>query len=146
MSEFSFMSARLRRGDMTAVEKLFQMSWSLIFWVCCIFAFGFAMLYSAGNGSFQPWAADQLVRFIVGLGIVAVIALIDVRLLLRYAYIFYGAVLVLLVAVAFMGFIGGGARRWIDLGFMNLQPSELMKPALVLALARYFHGVGTEEI
>ena len=146
MSDSGFMSARLRRGDMTPTEKLWQMSWSLIFWVCCIFAFGFAMLYSAANGSLQPWAGPQLARFAVGLVVLMGVAAIDVRLLLRYAYVFYGVVFVLLVIVELKGFVGGGAQRWVDLGFMNLQPSELMKPAIVLALARYFHGVGMEEI
>lgn len=146
MSDIGFLSARFRRGDMTATEKLWQMSWSLLFFVTCIFAFGFAMLYSAGNGSLQPWAAPQLARFIVGLGMIAGITIIDVRLLLRYAYVFYVVVFVLLIAVEIKGAIGGGAQRWIDLGVINLQPSELMKPALVLALARYFHGVSTEDI
>jgi rod shape determining protein RodA len=146
MSDAGFLTARFRRGDMTPVEKLWQMSWSLLFWVTCIFGFGFAMLYSAGNGSLQPWAAPQLVRFIAGLGVVCAVTLVDIRLLLRYSYAFYAVVLVLLVAVDIKGFVGGGAQRWIDLGFFNLQPSELMKPALVLALARYFHGIGSDEI
>ena len=146
MTDFSFMSARLRRGDMTPSEKLWQMSWSLIFWICCIFAFGLAMLYSAANGAWQPWAWPQLARFLVGLGMLTAVAVIDVRLLLRYAYVFYGVVLVLLMIVEVKGFVGGGAQRWVDLGFINLQPSELMKPAIVLALARYFHGVNMDEI
>lgn len=146
MSDLGFMSARLRRGDMTPGEKLWQMSWSLMFWLCCIFAFGFAMLYSAANGSMNPWAGPQLMRFIVGLGMLTAIAIVDVRLILRYAYVFYALVFVLLVVVEIKGFVGGGAQRWVDLGFMNLQPSELMKPAIVIALARYFHGVGMDEI
>ena len=151
MSDGGFLSARFRRGDMTPMEKVWQMSWSLLFWVTCVFAFGFAMLYSAANGpdgpgNFQPWAVPQLIRFIFGIGIVVGVSLIDVRLLLRYAYIFYGLTFVLLIVVDLKGMIGGGAQRWIDLGFINLQPSELMKPALVLALARFFHGIGTEEI
>jgi len=146
MSDIGFISARLRRGDMTPTEKLWQMSWSLIFWICCIFAFGFAMLYSAANGSFQPWAGPQLIRFLVGLGMLMAVAITDVRLILRYSYIFYALVFVLLVVVEVKGFVGGGAQRWVDLGFINLQPSELMKPAIVLALARYFHGVGMDEI
>ena len=146
MSELGFLSARLRRGDMTAAEKLWQMSWSLIFWICCIFAMGFAMLYSAANGSLEPWAGFQFMRFFMGLGILLTVTIIDVRLLLRYAYVFYFIILALLIAVEVKGFIGGGAQRWIDLGFFNLQPSELMKPALVLALARYFHGFGMDEI
>jgi rod shape determining protein RodA len=145
MSDFGFLSARLRRGDMTPVEKLWQMSWSLIFWVCCIFAIGFAMLYSAAK-SMDPWAGAQLLRFGVGLAILMVVAVTDVRLVLRYSYVFYVLVLILLMVVEVKGFVGGGAQRWVDLGFVNLQPSELMKPAIVLALARYFHGVGMDEI
>jgi rod shape determining protein RodA len=146
MSDFSFMSARLRRGDMSATEKLWQMSWSLIFWLCCIFAFGFTMLLSAANGHLTPWAGPQLVRFIIGLGMLSALAITDIRLILRYAYVFYALVFVLLVVVEVKGFVGGGAQRWVDLGFINLQPSELMKPAIVIALARYFHGVNMEEI
>ncbi len=146
MSELGFLSARLRRGDMTAVEKLWQMSWSLLFWICCIFALGFAMLYSAANGSLEPWAASQFVRFVAGMGILFIVTIIDVRLILQYAYVFYFVVLALLIGVEVRGFVGGGAQRWIDLGFFNLQPSELMKPALILALARYFHGIGMDEM
>jgi rod shape determining protein RodA len=146
MSDFGFMSARLRRGDMTVTEKLWQMSWSLIFWLCCIFAVGLAMLYSAANGSMQPWAGPQLIRFLIGLGMLSAIAITDIRLILRYAYAFYVVVLILLIVVEVKGFVGGGAQRWVDLGFINLQPSELMKPAIVIALARYFHGVNMDEI
>ena len=76
MSELGFLSARLRRGDMTATEKLLQMSWSLIFWIFCIFTLGFAMLYSAANGSLEPWAASQSVRFFIGLGILLAVTII----------------------------------------------------------------------
>ena len=146
MSELGFLSARLRRGDMTAPEKLWQMSWSLIFWICCIVGLGLAMLYSAANGSLEPWAGSQAMRFLVGFVVLLAVTVVDVRLLLKYAYVFYFVVLALLIGVEVKGFVGGGAQRWIDLGFFNLQPSELMKPALVLALARYFHGFGLDEI
>jgi rod shape determining protein RodA len=73
------------------------------------------------------------------------VALTDIRFWMRYAYAFYGVMLVLLVAVEIKGTIGMGAQRWIDLGFFQLQPSELMKLALVLALARYFHGADLED-
>ncbi len=146
MSDIGFLSARLRRGDMSATEKLFQVSWSFVFWLCCIAAFGLAMLYSAADGSMQPWAMPHLARFGIGLLLLIGVALIDVRLVMRYSYIFYALVMVLLVIVEVHGAIGGGAQRWIDLGFINLQPSELMKPAIVLALARYFQGVGRDDI
>ena len=75
-----------------------------------------------------------------------VAALIDVRIWYRYAYLGYFAVLALLVAVEVAGSMGMGAQRWIDLKVIQLQPSEIMKVALVLALARYFHGVAEEDI
>lgn len=146
MTELGFDSARLRRGDMSPVEKIWQMSWALLFLVTCIFAFGFSMLYSAAGGSLDPWAGPQLARFVFGLGVVAVVAIVDVRIIMRFSYAFYFVVLLMLVAVDVLGFVGKGAQRWIDLGFISLQPSELMKPAIVLALARYFQGVTQDEI
>jgi len=146
MSDIGFLTARLRRGDMSAGEKLWQISWSFVFWLCAIAAFGFAMLYSAANGSWEPWALPQMARFAVGLGLLVCVALIDIRIVMRYAYAFYFVVLVLLVAVDVRGFIGGGAQRWIDLGVINLQPSELMKAGIVMALARYFQGISLDDI
>lgn len=146
MSDIGFNSARLRRGDMSPWEKVWQMSWTLLILVCCIFAFGFAMLYSAAGGKLDPWAGPQLMRFIFGLGVIAVVAMVDVRIIMRFSYAFYFVVLLMLVAVDILGFVGKGAQRWIDLGFISLQPSELMKPAIVLALARYFQGVTQDEI
>lgn len=144
MSEF--LSHRRRRGDMTTTEKLWQVSWSLVFFITLIASVGFLMLYSAANGSWDPWADRQMVRFAVGLTFMLGIALVDVRQLMKWAYPIYGIVFVLLVAVEVRGEIGMGAQRWIDLGFFQLQPSELMKVSLVLALAKYFHGASLEEV
>ncbi len=146
MSDMGFLNARLRRGDMSASEKMWQISWSFVFWICCIASFGFAMLYSAAHGNWNPWALPQLARFCVGLGILAFVAMVDIRLIMRYAYAFYFAVVILLIIVDVKGVIGGGAQRWIDLGVINLQPSELMKAGIVLALARYFQGVSLDDI
>src|SRR3546814_7851293 len=107
---------------------------------------GFAMLYSAANGSFEPWASAQMMRFGLGLGMMIVAALIDIRFWFRYAYLIYFTCLVLLGAVEVMGDIGMGAQRWIDFGVVRLQPSEMMKVALILALARYFHGLSSAEV
>lgn len=145
MTDTGFLAARLRRGDMTLVEKLWQMSWSLVFWLCVIASIGFFMLYSAANASLDPWTTRQAARFGLGLVMLLTIAMIDIRLVMRYAYAFYALVFVLLIFVEVRGVVGGGAQRWIDLGVINLQPSELMKVAVVLALARYFHSLGLEE-
>jgi rod shape determining protein RodA len=104
------------------------------------------MLYSAGDGSVDPWAKRHAIRFGLGIMVMITIAVIDTRIWLRYAYVIYFIVLVMLVAVEIGGATGMGARRWINVGFFNLQPSELMKVTMVLALARYFHGGSLEDI
>jgi rod shape determining protein RodA len=135
-----------REPDMTLGQKLWQMSWGLVLLTTLISVIGFAMLYSAANGNADPWASRQMLRFSVGLALMLAIALIDVRFLFRWAYLAYFATLGLLIAVELMGTTGMGAQRWIDLRFIQLQPSELMKVAIVMALARYFHGLSPEEI
>ena len=136
----------LNQPEFTFGQKLLNLHWFLVFLICMTAAIGVAMLYSAANGSFQPWASRHMVRFGVGLVVMITIALIDVRIWLRYAYVFYVLSLVLLILVEIMGYVGMGAQRWLDLGYFNLQPSELMKIALVLALARYFHGLSLEDV
>ena len=131
---------------MTLGEKLLHINWTLVILICLVASIGFAMLYSAANGAYSPWASRQMIRFAAGLVIMIGVALVDVRIWLRLAYPIYGGVMLLLVAVEVMGSIGMGAQRWINLGFMQLQPSELMKVAMVLALARYFHGPTMEEV
>jgi rod shape determining protein RodA len=103
------------------------------------------MLYSAANGNLQPWAGHQMARFAVALVPMIAAGLIDVRYWFRSAYWIYGVALVLVIAVDLRGTAGMGAQRWIDLGVIQLQPSELMKIALVLALARYFHSLAPEQ-
>ncbi|MPZ08947.1 MAG: rod shape-determining protein RodA [Kiloniellaceae bacterium] len=118
----------------------------MVLLLCLVVAVGIAMLFSAANGSMEPWASRQLMRFGLGAVIMFAAALIDIRLWFRFAYLFYFGSLLLLGAVEVMGDIGMGAQRWIDFGVVRLQPSELMKVALILALARYFHGISGEEV
>jgi rod shape determining protein RodA len=133
------------RGAMTIGEKLGQISWSLVFLITLVASIGFAMLYSAANGNFDPWASRQMLRFAVGLVMMLVIALIDIRLWMKLAYPLYGIVMALLIGVDLFGNVGKGAQRWIDLGIIQLQPSEIMKVTLVMVLARYFHGATLED-
>ncbi len=135
-----------RNPEITLRQKFWQLNWGMVLLLCLVAGIGFAMLYSAANGSMEPWASRQMMRFGLGLVIMFVVALIDVRFWFRYAYLIYFGCLALLGAVEVMGSIGMGAQRWIDLGFIRLQPSEMMKVALVLALARYFHGLSNEDI
>lgn len=121
------------------VRRLAGLNWGIILLVLLMGSFGSAMLYSVAGAKAEPWALVQFVRFLVLMSLMFAFALIDLRVWFRIAYPAYGVVLALLVAVELMGVVGGGAQRWIDLGVINLQPSELMKITLVLALARYFH-------
>jgi len=127
-------------------RKALQINWGLILIVTATAAIGVAMLYSAANGSWNPWATRQIARYAVGLVILITIALVDISFWWRYAYLLYAVLLALLIAVEVVGSIGMGAQRWINLGVIKLQPSELMKVGLALALARYFHGASTEDV
>ena len=127
-------------------RKILQINWGLVLLITATAAVGIAMLYSAANGSWNPWATRQIARYGVGLVILITIALVDIRFWYRYAYLIYGILLVMLIAVEVVGSVGMGAQRWINLGVIKLQPSELMKVGIALALARYFHGVSAEDV
>jgi rod shape determining protein RodA len=135
-----------RRHEMTFFQKVRNTNWFLIVLICLTASFGIAMLYSVAGGDMNPWASRQAVRFSVGVAMMLFVAFIDIRIWLRLAYPLYALGLVLLLIVELMGEIGMGAQRWLDLGFFNLQPSEVMKIAIVLALARYFHGLTAEDV
>jgi rod shape determining protein RodA len=140
------LSGFYRQPEMTLGEKLAEVNWGLIATLSVIAAIGFAMLYSAASGALDPWASRQMARFGVGVLVLIAVALVDLRLWMRYAYVIYLAALILLAAVEVTGAIGMGAQRWVTLGFVNLQPSEVMKIALVLVLARYFHSLPEEAV
>ncbi len=121
------------------VSKLSELNWGICILIFVISAIGWILLVSAGNGDAYVWAVKQVIRFGVGIIIMFLITLVDLRWWNQASYIFYAVALILLCSVEFLGFVGKGAERWIDLYVIQLQPSELMKIALILALARYFH-------
>ncbi len=131
--------------ELSLREKLLQLNWEMVAMISLIAAIGFAMLYSAANGSLSPWASRQMVRFGVGVIFMLVIAVIDIRFWLKVSYALYAISLALLATVEVMGSIGMGAQRWLDLSVIQLQPSETMKIVLVMALARYFHGIEVDD-
>ncbi|MGB1539900.1 MAG: rod shape-determining protein RodA [Rickettsiales bacterium] len=130
----------------THESKFSQLNWLIITLVCFLGLIGIAMLYSAAGGDLSPWAGKQAIRFTAGFVMMIGVALFPQRLLLKLSYLVFFGCLGLLLVVEFFGFIGMGAQRWVNLGFFNLQPSELMKLALVLALARYYHGLLQEDM
>lgn len=136
----------VERRKLTIAEKIRSITWGLVVLVLAAAGFGIAVLYSAADGNMQPWAAAQALRLAVALVLMIGAALIGIRAWFRAAYWVYAIAMALVVAVDLRGFIGMGARRWIDLGVIQLQPSQLMNVALVLALARYFHALSDDEI
>ncbi|MXO73820.1 rod shape-determining protein RodA [Altererythrobacter aerius] len=112
--------------------------WQMLLPLILLIAFGAAVLDSAAGGTFSTFAASHLVRFAVFLVMASVMTLFSKDIVRLVAYPAYVVILLLLLAVELLGFVGGGSQRWIDLGFIVLQPSELMKPAIVLALARFY--------
>ncbi|HKU65565.1 MAG TPA: rod shape-determining protein RodA [Rhizomicrobium sp.] len=134
------------KRTLSIADKLGEMNWGLVLMICMIAIAGIAMLYSVASAQFQPWALRQIAHFILGLIVLVAAAVIDIRVWMSLAYPAYGVALLLLIAVDVVGHAGLGAQRWISLGPVDLQPSELMKIALVLALARYLHGKSTEEV
>lgn len=131
---------------LSARDKFRRINWGVVLLITLIACFGFAMLYSAAGGSFSPWASRQMVRFALGFLMLVAIACVDLRVWMGLAYPAYGVSLVLLIAVEIAGRIGMGAQRWIELGPLQLQPSELMKITLVLAMARYLHGLEPGQV
>jgi len=127
-------------------QRIRSISWGLVLLICPAAGCGIAMLYSAADGSMEPWAAKQAIRFAIALILMVGAALVDIRHWFRAAYWVYAIVLALVIAVDLRGFVGMGAQRWIDLGVIQPQPSELMSVALTLALARYFHSLSDEDI
>ncbi len=136
----------LRGGELTLGQKLVEFNWMLLLFVSLIACVGFAMLYSAADGSFEPWALRQMIRFAFGIVVMLVVALVDIRIWLQLAYPVYFITLSLLLAVEYIGLVGGGAQRWVNLGLFQIQPSEVMKISLVLALAHYFHGCNLDDV
>jgi rod shape determining protein RodA len=136
----------LARRTLAPIEKLIEINWGLVLLVTIIASAGFAMLYSDANGHFWPWAAPQMLRFGLGLLILVAVAVIDIRFWMNAAYPAYAISLLLLVVVKVAGHTGLGAERWIAIGPIEIQPSELMKIALILSLAKYLHGLSVEDV
>jgi rod shape determining protein RodA len=138
--------ARVRPTALGLSEKVAQLHWPLVALIVLIGLVGYVVLWSAGGGSHAPWAWRHGLRLGFGVVLMLAIALTDQKLWFRIAYPAFGVVLALLVAVDLVGRFSKGAQRWLDLGVIQLQPSELMKVVLVLALARYFHSAYLEEV
>jgi rod shape determining protein RodA len=135
-----------RERGMSLAGKLATVSWPFVIMLCLLAATGYAMLYSAAGGAAEPWAFRHGLRFGFGVLLMISIAMVDIRFILRLAWPLYFLGIGLLVAVALHGAVGKGAQRWLDLGPMQIQPSELMKLFIVIMLASWFHRASIERV
>ncbi|MBA86259.1 rod shape-determining protein RodA [Thalassobius sp. S69A] len=130
----------------TGIRKLLFLNWPLALLLTSVASMGFLMLYSVAGGSFQPWAEPQMKRFALGMAVMVVVGMIPIWFWRNIAGVGYLGSLVLLLAVEFFGTVGMGAQRWIDLGFMRLQPSELTKITMVMLLAAYYDWLPVKKV
>ena len=120
--------------------------WRVIFVLLGLAMFGTAVLYSAAGGSFSPWAGNHIIRFCVLMTMAVIMSRLPLDFWKQITFPLYLILLLMLVAVELIGFAGGGSQRWIDLGIITFQPSELMKPTVVLVTAWFFDRLPPSKI
>ncbi len=126
-------------------ERIWRINWGMVLVLTAIAGIGVVALYSAAGGRYEPWAAKHAIRYGAALGVLLIVALIHPRVWLALAWPIYIGAMLLLVAVDVIGKTGMGAQRWLMLGPMQIQPSEIAKVAVILVLARYYHGLTREQ-
>jgi len=126
-------------------ERIWRINWGLILVLTAIATIGTVALYSAAGGRFEPWAERHAIRYGVALAVLLVTALVHPKIWLALAWPMYFAAMLLLVAVDLTGKTGLGAQRWLMVGPLQIQPSEIAKVALILVLARYYQGLSREQ-
>jgi len=129
-----------RRVNKNLFQRLRELNWSIVLIIILLGSTGTMMLYSVAGGEWEPWASRHAARLGGAMILMLIIAVTDIRYWMAFAYPAWGIGILLLVIVEMAGAIGMGGQRWLDIGFMRLQPSELMKIAVVMALARYYHA------
>jgi rod shape determining protein RodA len=134
-----------RPGEGRGFGKLAQIDWPLVGLLCLIAGAGAVMLYSVGGTSMTPWAGNHILRFSVFLAMTLILAVIDIRIWYALSYPVYAVALLLLVATELVGDTRMGAQRWLSIGPLSFQPSEIMKIGIVMALARFYHGISAED-
>jgi rod shape determining protein RodA len=139
-------SALTRPGQRDRLTvKLSEIDWRLAGLLVFIAGVGAMMQYSIAGGSWEPWAANHLERFFPLFGLMIVLALIDLRVWYSLAYPTYAIALLMLLAVPVIGHTHLGAKRWLGVGHLSIQPSEVMKIGLVMALGRYYHNLTAKQ-
>ena len=134
------------RGSQSFRDKIFALDFLLIFFVLLLGIISFFAMYSTEQGKLSYYTQSHIYRFSIFFIFFIIVSFFRIKTWYKSAYLFYFTVLILLFAVDFFGVTSSGSRRWISLFFINLQPSELMKIALIIFLARYYYKIPTENV
>ena len=134
------------KGNLSLRDKLLSLDYKLIFLILLLGIISFFAMYSTERGNFDYYTKNHIYRFIVFFVIFIAVSFINIQLWHKSAYLFYFIILFLLIAVSFFGITASGSTRWINLFFINLQPSELMKVALIIFLARYYNRIPSRDV
>ncbi|MDC0194699.1 rod shape-determining protein RodA [Alphaproteobacteria bacterium] len=128
------------------LNRIFDLNFLLIFLIMLLTIIGVVGLYSAAEGNFYPWAIRHLIRFCVFFIIMIALALIDIKIIFKFSYYIFFICLALLISVEIIGSFGKGAERWIRIFGVSIQPSEIIKVGLIIALAKYYHNIKHDNI
>ena len=128
------------------LAKVLHVQWALVIVVTAVAAIGWLMLYSVAGGDMDTWAGPQMKRYLAGMVLMFGVAFTPIWFWRNMSGLAYLATFALLLVVQFFGAVGMGAQRWIDLGFIRLQPSELMKVTLVMMLATYYDWLDDKRV
>jgi rod shape determining protein RodA len=141
----SFLEYRVTQAP-TGLRKILYLNWPLVVLVTAVASVGFLMLFSISGGNLDIWARPQMERFAMGMVLMFIVAMVPIWFWRNMAGVAYLVAFILLLVVEFFGDVGMGAQRWIDLGFIRLQPSEMMKFTLVMILAAYYDWLDHRRI
>ena len=130
----------------SGLRKVLFLNWPVVLLLSACAAVGFLMLTSVAGGRTELWAEPQMKRFAAGMAAMFIVAMVPIWFWRNLSALAYAVSLMLLVAVELFGAIGMGAQRWIDIGPLRLQPSELMKVALVMLLAAYYDWLDIRKV
>ena len=140
------LTERLNTRNYSLFEKLKSVDYFLILIVILIGAISVFAIYSTERGEFSFYTKNHLLRLLVFFGMFLVLSFVRITFWYKNAYFFYAVCVSLLFITLFFGLMASGSRRWLDLYFLNLQPSEIMKIAIIVCFARYYHRIQTAEI
>ena len=140
------LTERLNTRNYSLFEKLKSVDYFLILIIILIGAISVFAIYSTERGEFSFYTKNHLIRLLVFFGMFLVLSFVRITFWYKNAYLFYTVCVSLLFITLFFGLMASGSRRWLDLYFLNLQPSEIMKIAIIVCFARYYHRIQTAEI